>query len=520
MDVSNQVSTESVKRELDGVLSSLTGRALYRDNAFRVTGLASDATPRQVRRGREERMNPYYEPPDSAASVPLPPSTDQDALQHAFEGLRDPLRRLTHEILWIRSDVEPDHPHNAAVRAHCAALEGDGKETSAMWATALRSWAAVLDSDELWQWAKGRVRAIDDPRLTLAAVRALQERLPEHVVGVSLTLAARAASDGKGRIAERHMQLLAASPFAKALVRTAARNAVRTAETRVKDACEVAENQADSGNGLKAAQTLLAETAAPLRVVEALLGAGDPLTRACRDEVAGAANRFAVGHFNKRRKGSGVESVLRKAREVAVSETTVELIDKNLAVVGTEPLLREVEPLLKSGRVDAAAARLRAWHRTTDDPGRKAALAQILDDPRRLASKPQNTNPGCIFFFGASQYGARDHRDEPGTAVRTHITTLYLTFLWVPLIPLSAHVVGTDGANFERVFGGRVPLGKAARRYRLLAPLIVPALFATWWFGSDTGLFTLAASTILIGLCVTLRHLHLNAWAKKQEETA
>jgi hypothetical protein len=337
---------------------------------------------------------------------------------------------------------------------------------------------------------------------------------------VSLTLAARAAADGKARIAERHMQLLKASPFAKALVRTAARNAVRTAETRVKEACEAAENQADSGNGLKAARTLLSETAAPLRIVEALLGAGDPLTRACRDEVAGVANRCAVGHFNKRRKGSGVESVLRKAREVAVSDATVDLIDQNLAVVATEPLLREVEPLLESGRIDAAAARLRAWHRTTDDPDRKAALAQILDDPRRLASKPQNTNPGCIFFFGASQYGARDHRKEPGTGIHTHITTLYLTFLWIPLIPLSAHIVGTDRASFERIFGGRVPLSQAARRYRLFALLIVPALFANWWFGADAGLFTVVASAILIALCVTLNHLHLNAWAKKQEESA
>ncbi|THV43418.1 hypothetical protein [Glycomyces buryatensis] len=521
MVTSNPVSTEAVASELDRVLESLTGRVLYRDNAFRVTGLPADASPRQVRRGREERMNPYYEPSAESGAAPLPPSADPDALHHAFEGLRDPLLRLAHELLWLRPDVEADHPHNTAVRTHCAALESEdsGQPDPAMWATALRTWSAVLDSGETWTWAKARVRAIDDPRLTLAAVRALRERLPEHLVGVSLALAATAAADGDTPAAERHLRLLNASPFTEALVRKAARNAVRGAEARVKTACETAEDQADSG-GLKAARTLLSDTAEPLRVIEALLGGADPLTRSCRDEAAITANRCAVGYFNKRRRGTGVARVLQRARAVAVSESTIELIDQNLAVVATEPLLREVEPLLDSGQIDAAAARLRAWHRLTTDPDREAALEQILVDPRRLASKPHNNNPGCVFFLGAHQYGMRDSRAEPGTAVNTHVTTLYLTFLWIPLVPLTANIVGHDTATGERIIGGRVPLSEAARRYRVFALVALPVLFAAWTAGAFAALYTAALGASIAAVCLVLRQEYLRAWAKKREESA
>ncbi|MQM25539.1 hypothetical protein [Glycomyces albidus] len=521
MVTSKPLSTDAVKSELDRVLGSLSGRSLYRGNVFRITGLPGDASPRQVRRGREERLNPYFEPPAGADAAPLPPSADPDELHHAFEGLRDPLLRLTHELLWLRPDADAGDPHNVAVRTHCAAMEAEeaGDHFETMWTDALRAWAAVLDAEATWTWAKARVRAIDDPRLTLAAVRALRERLPEHLLGVSLALAASAAADRRTAAAERHMRVLNESPFGKDLVRKAARNAVHGPETRIKTACETAKEASDS-QGLKAARTLLLETAEPIRVVEALMGFDDPLNRACREEVAKTANRCAVGYFNQRRKGTGIARVLQVARKVAVAKATIELIDENLAVVESEPLIREVQPLLDRGRIDAAAARLRAWHRLTTDPDREAALKKILDDPRRLASKPYNSNPGCIFFIGAHQYGNRDERSEPGSSVQTHIATLYLTFLWIPLVPLSAHLVGHDPATWERVFGGRVPLSEAARIYRVVALVGLPALLTAMIAGALPGVYVGAVAASIATVCLVLRREYLRSWAKKREEAA
>jgi hypothetical protein len=510
----------TARRELDRVVAPLAGRGLYRDNAFRVTGLAADATPRQVRRAREERTNPYYTPPAAAEAAPLPPSDDPDALHHAFEGLRDPLTRLVHELLWLRPGLDPDHPHNAAVRAHCAAIEADagGEPAAAMWSDALAAWDRAFGDRDTWRWARSRIRAIDDPRLTLDVVADLKARLPEHIVGVNFALAAAAAVDGDTGEAARHVRLVEASPFREGPVRRALRAAVRGPEARVKAACEAAAEQPDR-EGLKAARALLSETAEPLRVVEALLGRSDTLTRACRDEVAGVANRCAVGYFNRRRKDNGVSRVLERARGVAVSDSVVELIDQNLAVVASDPVLREVEPLLKQGKVDAAAARLRAWHRVTKDPRRKAALAAILDDPRRLASVPREANPGCVFFLGAHLYGARDHRVE-ASGVHTWITTLHLTVLWIPLVPLTSHIVGHDPADRSRVFGGRVPLGDGARFYRVLALVALPALVAVQAAGAAAGLWALGIGAAVAATAGLGHRAHLDAWARRREESA
>ncbi|MEU5871110.1 hypothetical protein AB0A73_06050 [Glycomyces sp. NPDC047369] len=510
--------TGADRRELDRVLAPLTGRALYRDNVFRATGLPSDATPRQIRRAREERTNPYYEQPADTRDAPLPPAADPDEVHHAFEGLRDPLTRLVHELLWLRPGLAPGHPHTAAVRAHCAAIEADaaGEDAPELWADALAAWDRVFADRGTWRWARERVRAIDDPRLDAAAVDVLKARLPELIAAVSFALAAAAAADGDTAAAARHVARLQDAKFREGPVKRARRAAVAPAEARVKAACEAAADRGDAA-GLKAAQALLSDTAEPLRVVEALLGAADPLSRACRDEVAGTANRCAVGYFNKRRKDNGVSRVLERARAIAASDSVAALIDDNLAVVKTEPILGAVEPLLKQNRIDAAAARLRAWRRITRDPVRKAALDEILADPRRLCGEIREANlGGCLFFFGAQQYGARDHRTAtPG--VRTHVTTLYLTLLWIPLVPLSAHIVGHDTTTWGRVYGGRVPLSGAARAYRVLFLVAAPALIAWRFLGPGWGLWTaaMAAAAAVVALCG--RGLRLDAWARRQE---
>ncbi|WP_335987873.1 hypothetical protein [Glycomyces sp. MUSA5-2] len=510
--------TGAPRRELDRVLAPLAGRALYRDNVFRITGLPSDATPRQVRRAREERTNPYYEPPAATRDAPLPPSTDPDEVHHAFEGLRDPLARLVHELLWLRPNLGPDHHHNAAVRTHCAAIEAAaaGEAAPALWAAALASWDRVFADRDTWRWARQRVRAIDDPRLDVDVVTTLKTRLPELIAAVSFALAAAAAADGDTDAAARHVAHLDEAGFREGPVKRARRAAVAPAEARVKAACEAAVERGD-GAGLKAVQALLSDTAEPLRVIEALLGRTDPLSRACRDEVAGTANRCAVGYFNKRRKDNGVSRVLERARTIAASDAVAALIDDNLAVVKTEPILGTVEPLLKQNRIDAAAARLRAWHRFTKDPVRKAALAEILADPRRLCGEIREANlGGCLFFFGAKQYGARDHRSTtPG--VRTHVTTLYLTFLWIPLVPLSAHIVGYDTATWGRVYGGRVPLSGAARVYRVLFLIAAPALIALRFAGPGWALWTAAMAGAVAAVALCGRALSFDAWARKQE---
>lgn len=334
-------TTSDVTRDIDRVLRPLEGHGLYRNNAFRVTGLPTDVSNRQVRRHREETQNPYYVTPVPDGDVPLPPSDDPDELRAAFEVLRDPLARLVHELFWVRpgSDEWPDD----AVRAHCRALEeteADGTvpdhESWEGWRASLSRWTAAFRDERTWTWLRRRAQEIDDPRLSTAVLRALRERLPEHVIGVSVTLAVRAA----GVVAEDatwHMVALEGGGFEPRLVRDVARAAVEPVTARIRSACETAREAAPSA-GLSAASTLLDETTSPLATCAAVLGDDDDVVGACRDDVARTVNNCVLGFVNvyvetapAALSTETVLDLLRDARALASSPSVTTLLDNNIA---------------------------------------------------------------------------------------------------------------------------------------------------------------------------------------------
>jgi hypothetical protein len=334
-------TTSDVAREIDRVLRPLEGHGLYRNNAFRVTGLATDVSNRQVRRHREETQNPYYVTPLPDGEVPLPPSDDPDALRAAFEVLRDPLARLVHELFWIR----PDGPsrHKRAIFVHSRALEATTPEGRVAqddiwgdWRAGLRLLAQAFAAEETWEWARLRAAEIDDPRLSVAVLRALRERLPEHVIGVSVGLAVRAAGFGQG-LAEPQMKVLRGAGFEQRLVRDVARAAVEPATTRVRSACESAWEAAPSA-GLSAASALLDETTSELATCAAVLGDDDDVVDACRDEVARTVNNCVLGFVNfyvetapAALSTEPVLDLLRDARALASSPSVATLLDNNIA---------------------------------------------------------------------------------------------------------------------------------------------------------------------------------------------
>jgi hypothetical protein len=332
--------TSDVARDIDRVLRPLEGHGLYRNNAFRVTGLPTDVSNRQVRRHREETQNPYYVTPVPDGDVPLPPSDDPDALRAAFEVLRDPLARLVHELFWIRPDQPSWHEH--AIFAHCRALEAttlDGRvahdDTWDDWRAGLRLLAQAFAAEETWEWVRRRAAEIDDPRLSVAVLRVLRDRVPEHIIGVSVGLAVRAAGFGQ-ELAEPQMKVLRGAGFQPRLVRDVARAAVEPVTTQVRSACETAGEAAPSA-GLSAAATLLDETTSEVATCAAVLGNDDDVVGACRDEVARAVNNCVLGFVNfyvetapAALSTETVLELLRDARALASSPSVTTLLDNNI----------------------------------------------------------------------------------------------------------------------------------------------------------------------------------------------
>ncbi|AXB41543.1 hypothetical protein [Amycolatopsis albispora] len=508
-----------VDRELDEALRRLGGTRLYRGNVFRLTGVPVTASGTVIRRRREEAvlMARLGTPVVTNGALPLVPPPEPDEVDDAFEAMRNPVLRLVHELLWL-GDGTPEHDH--AVRSHCAVIEGepltepgrpdvDEDPLAQQWLAAAEAWARVLAGEEIWDRARRRVAEIDDPRLTTGTVRRLRERLPRHLVDVHVAFAADAAADLGQQAADRHLWVLDESSFDDDLVDAALREAARPAEDRIRAACEEADRVATTTPraAIEAGHLLLERAERPLRTIAGLLGADDPVTTAAHDEVARAANLCAIAHSNKTGDRAPALDLLPGAAELARERTTIELIDRNLAVLDQSRVVSAVEDLCGAGKVNQAADRLRAWRRRTRDERLRAQIDEVLADPTVLRTPPAGVPVrGSFFGWGAYLWGRRP-TSQPGMYVATH----YLTVFFVPLVPMAAYL------RDETYIYGKVPLSPAARWWRTVGLVLLVGYLVAPYLAID-GLLVLLVLMAGIAAALGWRRYRLDRWAAAQAD--
>ncbi|TYK47016.1 hypothetical protein [Actinomadura decatromicini] len=340
------------------------GPDLYRDNPFRITGLPVDATDRDIRRRAEElRVRARFGDGSWTGSplLPLDPPPDADAVQRAFQRLRDPLLRLADELFWfwpsggdadealregraadaerLWSEPGPGRPaavaaHNLAVLAHARALDsGDlGEER---WKGALRGWRTVLDTGAFWDLVAARARAADDPRVASGTADELRERLPAAVLSVSAALAVRAGQSGAHDEAAAHVRLMRGAGFDAEAVDAALSEAAAPEASRLRsssdDTLDRASADPETGYG---EAVRLAERADPVFAgFAAVLPAGHPVLAGLRDEVADTVMRCVVRYINKTEDWGPAEGVLERAEAMADSPNVKADVAENLRIV-------------------------------------------------------------------------------------------------------------------------------------------------------------------------------------------
>ncbi|MGW0890733.1 hypothetical protein [Saccharopolyspora sp. NPDC002578] len=501
--------------DLGTALRPLAGPGLYHGNAFHLTGLPVGATARLIRSRRAETELAAR----LGTSAGVGPHIDPQDLRAAFESLGDPVHRLIHEVLWLWQADDAVPPELAALsargaelRLHREAMEAepsrnalDADRLDEMWRRGLAAWAEVLSSERLWDWATARVGELDDPRLTRGTVRRLRESLPVHIVAVHAALTALAVESGD-EDADRFVRLADESPFDDDVVERGLRQVTRVCEQGIRQACEAA-RRATAADAAESARELLDRTAVQLRVVATILTDRDPLVPALRDEVAAAANKGAVVHYEHSGGCGPVLGVLHRARELAMDPATIELIDSNLAVVGRDPHLLAVAALCESGRVDRAAGYLRALARRLHDEQERERLVELLADGTEPRA-PVERAPGDGWlgpFAGLGWVGTRPGR-EAGTHIATHVLVVPLLLL---IVPLAAY------ERDSRYFYAKVPLSTFSRWWRR-GMGVLGAVGATWAFGAVVALLILGA--VAAGLLV--RRWHLHRWLREQRTGA
>ncbi|MGQ0842649.1 MAG: hypothetical protein ACT4QF_00805 [Sporichthyaceae bacterium] len=453
--------SEGAQRDVDAVLRRIPVPGTYSANLFRITGLAGDAGATAVRRRREElgmaaRLGTVL--PSPWADLAPAPAPDAGAVKDAFEALTAPLVRLVHEAFWLDGT---GGAHDEAVAAHCRALDGGSDED---WAAALAHWFRTCESTEFWERLERRVEDLDDPRVQQAHLQALRTSIPRRVLAPNAQAAAAAAAVGDAPEVQRHLELLAASPFDRRVVAAALREASASAVERVHDLCSAVLRAAaeEPEQVVVLARRLLDAAPAGLAVPTAVLPADDPLPGALHDEVATTVVRAAVAHVNAGGAGAAAVPLLDEALAIARDHTTVALLERTIDDLAEAEVRTVIKPWLDAGDPNGAVEVLQQWAQRTEDAELRHRLKTMAANPRavraELSEVPSRTQfLGC----GVRPFGRRAEADE------TWVETRCVTVFWIPVHSLAAYL-----SDDEYVYA-KVPFSPAVRRARVVLPAVI-----------------------------------------------
>ncbi len=249
---------ESPETEFDRGCPTLLEAAspdLYRKNAFRVTGLTVEATPRDISRHAEKLKMIRKYSSDKQVKMPLAldPPPDEYSIRTALHNLQDPEKRLIDEFFWFwpaqlgqgmtdsalvalgREDLRTAVKvwaqlekssesyvsiHNLAVMYHCLALdweftslnrqltEEERKTAWEYWEYAVQRWRIVIEHEPFWSRLAARIRALEDPRLTTGLARRMRDCILQAFLSINATLAVRFAEQGKIEEARRQVKVM------------------------------------------------------------------------------------------------------------------------------------------------------------------------------------------------------------------------------------------------------------------------------------------------------------------------
>jgi len=229
---------------------------VYRHNAFRITGLLSDANTRDIKR-RIEELKHAEELGDAedehlhAFALSPPPSLS--TIREAAQRLQDSESRIVQEFFWfwpfvwgegkkdkalqllVRDEKEAAFnlwkdglaskdkriasacKHNLAVMYQMLALDGEnlllrrGLNQEALdrieryWRRSFTWWEELTDDEHFWSAITDRIRQINDPRLTTGFARRMRATFPEAMDRINGELALDFIEAGKVEFAHKQI---------------------------------------------------------------------------------------------------------------------------------------------------------------------------------------------------------------------------------------------------------------------------------------------------------------------------
>lgn len=302
---------------------------MYRDNAFHLTDLPTDADGRAVRE-RRQRFATLADAGDERARSVLP----------AFERLRDERQRIVHELLWYWDVPEPacgcpsslHAAHDDAVRRHAQVLRleqeatADHDELDAMWSEAARLWIELLRRAAVWDHVRHRIDALGDRRMGESTVDELRDALPRALVVPAAELAVRSENP------RRMVRNAARWEVAPGVVAAVLDDAVAPLRDGIEVVADRAAADRSAGELARASRDLLA-VVPRLERLDALLPHTEHRgTARLLDRVAIQLNNTALDLAGPPPKANAkhLDQLYQAARDLIVAADQRSIIDRNL----------------------------------------------------------------------------------------------------------------------------------------------------------------------------------------------
>jgi hypothetical protein len=394
-------------------LLSAASLSIYRNNVFRVTGLAVDATNKQAKRRADELkmlQEAGMEHAAQGAVFALNPPPSVDDIRHSIAKLEEPEHRLVDEFFWFwpltfgESTTDPalqalakgdsssaydiwtageSDPvtgfvatHNLAIMLHLIALdwtnyhlaaEVDGEREEKIrnyWKEAFQRWEKIAIDDRIWDAVKTRIRDIDDPRLTTGFGRRMRETLPEALDKINAEAALKFAEQGQLAWAKSHIAYMRETHQGQDDVEKTAEMVLAPSRTRVQQHIATARDaiKNDPKKGAEAAEHLLVECTGLHELFELFHGEDAHQTTELFDEVALAAVDCAVAYQKATADNEEFVVLLKAALPFATSMDVRQRIQKNIGIGEGNIRGKAIEPLyakLKLIQENGDAAKLR-----------------------------------------------------------------------------------------------------------------------------------------------------------------
>jgi hypothetical protein len=458
-------------------LIAAANKDLFRKNAFRITGLPVDATPREASRHVDElkmQVELGKIPHRQGTAYPLNPPPSLDDIREAIQKIRDPEQRLIDEFFWFwpgeYGDSKSDPAlqalakgdtkianeiwqarikdesygivakHNLAVAylmvsveleylaiSHTVSEERLQKITDS-WKSSIRKWSRIAEDDELWEKVADRIRQLNEANLPTGFARRMRTSFPEAFHNINVELILDLAKSGHVELAKQHLQYLREHCHHPQELGQSAARVLLPAKNRLQEQIRLAVNRGKKNprDAANAARELLKQSHATLELFDIFYGENSDERHDLLDEVVSVCNRLQIVYFKETGDDKTCLEILKAILPIAKSTELKQLIEKDISETCTRLESKKLEPvytLLKSIKdsKDHPRSRLRIFN---------ADLANVLISataglPRGSESRNQLLDTAAIVLRGISLDAWNTHQDSATATAANDLAIKY-----------------------------------------------------------------------------------------------